>query len=106
MPIDPQGLAEFLRQRRESLQPDDVGLPRGQRRRRWHRLAAVEQPFTVDAELNSGCGAATVPEAGPGGDSAAGQPLQCAARSREKPDMTAWSLEQARRAVDYIVSKR
>lgn len=31
--IDRAGLAEFLRQRRESLQPDDVGLPRGSRRR-------------------------------------------------------------------------
>lgn len=33
MEIDPSGLAEFLRQRRESLQPEDVGLPRGSRRR-------------------------------------------------------------------------
>jgi transcriptional regulator with XRE-family HTH domain len=31
--IDRPGLAEFLRRRRESLQPEDVGLPRGQRRR-------------------------------------------------------------------------
>ncbi|GLZ48384.1 transcriptional regulator [Actinomycetospora sp. NBRC 106375] len=31
--IDWTGLAEFLRRRRESLQPEDVGLPRGQRRR-------------------------------------------------------------------------
>jgi transcriptional regulator with XRE-family HTH domain len=31
--IDRIGLAEFLRHRRESLQPEDVGLPRGQRRR-------------------------------------------------------------------------
>ncbi|WP_133827565.1 helix-turn-helix transcriptional regulator [Actinomycetospora succinea] len=31
--IDRAGLAGFLRRRRESLQPDDVGLPRGQRRR-------------------------------------------------------------------------
>lgn len=31
--IDRGGLAEFLRSRRESLQPEDVGLPRGQRRR-------------------------------------------------------------------------
>ena len=30
---DREGLAEFLRHRRESLQPEDVGLPRGQRRR-------------------------------------------------------------------------
>ncbi|WP_433252617.1 helix-turn-helix transcriptional regulator [Actinomadura nitritigenes] len=31
--IDRPGLAEFLRRRRESLQPEDVGLPRGRRRR-------------------------------------------------------------------------
>ena len=31
--IDRAGLAEFLRHRRESLQPEDVGLPRGPRRR-------------------------------------------------------------------------
>lgn len=33
MAIDRTGLAEFLRRRRELLQPEDVGLPRGQRRR-------------------------------------------------------------------------
>ena len=33
MVIDRTGLAQFLRLRRESLQPEDVGLPRGQRRR-------------------------------------------------------------------------
>ena len=33
MVVDRPGLAEFLRRRRESLQPEDVGLPRGQRRR-------------------------------------------------------------------------
>ena len=33
MDIDRTGLAQFLRQRREALQPQDVGLPRGQRRR-------------------------------------------------------------------------
>ncbi len=33
MVIDRTGLAEFLRRRRESLQPTDVGLPLGQRRR-------------------------------------------------------------------------
>ena len=33
MAIDRTGLAEFLRNRREALQPEDVGLPRGQRRR-------------------------------------------------------------------------
>ncbi|MEV0613493.1 helix-turn-helix transcriptional regulator [Nonomuraea sp. NPDC050404] len=31
--IDRTGLVEFLRSRREALQPEDVGLPRGQRRR-------------------------------------------------------------------------
>lgn len=31
--IDRSGLAEFLRRRRESLQPEDVGLARGRRRR-------------------------------------------------------------------------
>ncbi|SKU40249.1 Putative DNA-binding protein [Mycobacteroides abscessus subsp. abscessus] len=31
--IDRAGLAGFLRSRREAMQPDDVGLPRGQRRR-------------------------------------------------------------------------
>ena len=31
--IDRVGLAAFLRRRRESLQPEDVGLPRGERRR-------------------------------------------------------------------------
>ena len=33
MTIDRAGLAEFLRHRREALQPEDVGLPRGPRRR-------------------------------------------------------------------------
>ncbi len=33
MGIDRTGLAEFLRRRREVLQPEDVGLARGQRRR-------------------------------------------------------------------------
>jgi transcriptional regulator with XRE-family HTH domain len=33
MEIDRAGLADFLRRRRESLQPEDVGLPRGVRRR-------------------------------------------------------------------------
>jgi transcriptional regulator with XRE-family HTH domain len=31
--IDRSGVAEFLRRRREALQPEDVGLPRGPRRR-------------------------------------------------------------------------
>lgn len=33
MAIDRRGLAEFLRGRRAALQPEDVGLPRGERRR-------------------------------------------------------------------------
>lgn len=33
MELDRTGLAEFLRGRREALQPEDIGLPRGQRRR-------------------------------------------------------------------------
>ncbi len=33
MAIDRAGVAEFLRRRREALQPEDVGLPRGARRR-------------------------------------------------------------------------
>lgn len=33
MDLDRTGLAQFLRRRRESLQPEDVGLPRGSRRR-------------------------------------------------------------------------
>ncbi|TDC69546.1 helix-turn-helix transcriptional regulator [Streptomyces hainanensis] len=33
MTIDRTGLAEFLRRRRGSLRPEDVGLPRGRRRR-------------------------------------------------------------------------
>jgi transcriptional regulator with XRE-family HTH domain len=33
MEIDRSGLAEFLRRRREALQPEDVGMPRGSRRR-------------------------------------------------------------------------
>ncbi|MEV5331096.1 helix-turn-helix transcriptional regulator [Streptomyces werraensis] len=33
MEIDRGGLAEFLRSRRAALQPEDVGLPRGRRRR-------------------------------------------------------------------------
>lgn len=31
--LDRAGLADFLRTRREALQPEDVGMPRGQRRR-------------------------------------------------------------------------
>ena len=43
--IDRAGLAEFLRHRRGALQPEDVGLPRGQRRRtdglRREEVAAI-----------------------------------------------------------------
>lgn len=42
--IDRTGLAEFLRRRRESLQPEDVGLPRG-RRRRTNGLRREEVAF-------------------------------------------------------------
>jgi transcriptional regulator with XRE-family HTH domain len=45
MVIDRAGLADFLRRRRESLTPEDVGLPRGQRRRtaglRREEVAAI-----------------------------------------------------------------
>jgi len=50
MQLDRPGLAQFLRQRRESLQPDDVGLPRGQRRRttglRREEVAALSHMST------------------------------------------------------------
>ena len=50
MDIDRAGLAGFLRQRRESLQPEDVGLPRGQRRRteglRREEVAALSHMST------------------------------------------------------------
>lgn len=48
--IDRAGLAEFLRGRREVLQPEDVGLPRGQRRRtsglRREEVAALSHMST------------------------------------------------------------
>ncbi|MGY1735795.1 helix-turn-helix transcriptional regulator [Geodermatophilus sp. SYSU D00684] len=48
--IDRAGLAEFLRRRREALQPEDVGLPRGPRRRtsglRREELAALSHMST------------------------------------------------------------
>lgn len=48
--IDRQGLAAFLRHRRESLQPEDVGLGRGQRRRtdglRREEVAALSHMST------------------------------------------------------------
>ncbi|MBX7268775.1 helix-turn-helix domain-containing protein [Micromonospora sp. Llam7] len=40
--MDRVRLAEFLRTRREALQPEDVGLPRGQRRRRTGGLRREE----------------------------------------------------------------
>ena len=50
MSIDRAGLAGFLRLRRESLQPEDVGLPRGQRRRteglRREEVAALSHMST------------------------------------------------------------
>jgi transcriptional regulator with XRE-family HTH domain len=48
--IDRAGLAEFLRRRREALQPEDVGLARGQRRRtsglRREEVAALSHMST------------------------------------------------------------
>ncbi len=50
MVIDRAGLAAFLRRRRESLQPEDVGLPRGRRRRapglRREEVAALSHMST------------------------------------------------------------
>jgi len=50
MEIDRVGLAAFLRRRREVLQPEDVGLPRGQRRRtdglRREEVAALSHMST------------------------------------------------------------
>jgi transcriptional regulator with XRE-family HTH domain len=50
MTIDRAGLAGFLRLRREALQPEDVGLPRGQRRRtdglRREEVAALSHMST------------------------------------------------------------
>lgn len=50
MSIDRAGLAAFLRRRRESLQPEDVGLPRTQRRRtaglRREEVAALSHMST------------------------------------------------------------
>jgi transcriptional regulator with XRE-family HTH domain len=50
MPHDRAGLAEFLRHRREALQPEDVGLPRGPRRRtdglRREEVAALSHMST------------------------------------------------------------
>lgn len=50
MAIDRAGLASFLRHRRAALQPEDVGLPRGQRRRtgglRREEVAALSHMST------------------------------------------------------------
>ena len=50
MGIDRTGVAEFLRSRREALQPEDVGLPRGPRRRtsglRREEVAALSHMST------------------------------------------------------------
>ena len=50
MALDRAGMAEFLRRRRESLQPEDVGLPRGPRRRtaglRREEVAALSHMST------------------------------------------------------------
>ena len=53
MVVDRSGLAAFLRRRRESLQPEDVGLPRGVRLRfdevrNKHVLLAPERTFDLD----------------------------------------------------------
>lgn len=48
--IDRRGLSEFLRMRREALQPEDVGMPRGARRRtsglRREEVAALSHMST------------------------------------------------------------
>lgn len=59
--IDRDGLADFLRRRREVLQPEDVGLPRGQRRRtgglRREEVAALSHMSTdYYARLERGTG--------------------------------------------------
>ena len=61
MEIDRVGLAGFLRRRREVLQPEDVGLPRGQRRRteglRREEVAALSNMSTdYYARLERGAG--------------------------------------------------
>ena len=59
--IDRESLAGFLRHRREALQPEDVGLPRGQRRRtsglRREEVAALSHMSTdYYARLERGTG--------------------------------------------------
>ncbi|MFJ8604961.1 helix-turn-helix transcriptional regulator [Streptomyces shenzhenensis] len=61
MVIDRTGLAEFLRRRRKSLQPEDVGLPRGQRRRtdglrREEAAALCHMSTDYYARLERECG--------------------------------------------------
>ncbi|WP_125130818.1 helix-turn-helix transcriptional regulator [Microbacterium sp. 10M-3C3] len=59
--IDREALADFLRRRREALQPEDVGLPRGPRRRtgglRREEVAALSHMSTdYYARLERGTG--------------------------------------------------
>ena len=51
--IDRPALAHFLRGRREALQPEDVGLPRGQRRRTSGLLAASSASHSTPASPTS-----------------------------------------------------
>jgi transcriptional regulator with XRE-family HTH domain len=59
--VDTEQLADFLRQRRQALQPEDVGLPRGQRRRtsglrreEVARLAAMSTDYYARLEQHRG----------------------------------------------------
>ena len=49
--MDRARLADFLRTRREALQPEDVGLPRG-RRRRTHGLRREEVAVLSDMSID------------------------------------------------------
>ncbi|MFJ6651425.1 helix-turn-helix transcriptional regulator [Microbacterium sp. NPDC091313] len=65
--IDRDGLADFLRRRREALQPEDVGLPRGPRRRtgglRREEVAALSHMSTdYYARLERGTGPTPSPQ--------------------------------------------
>lgn len=60
--MDPLGLGTFLRTRREALQPEDVGMPRGPRRRttglRYEKVASlVGMSPDYFARLERGAGA-------------------------------------------------
>lgn len=50
--MDRDRLAEFLRTRREALQPEDVGLPRGHRRRRTGGLRREEVAALSDMSID------------------------------------------------------